>query len=146
MRVIQPSVHFLCTTAVILAVWPAAAANDSFGAIAYSTTSNRAATAQSWRSSDEAGRLALADCNRGSPAKDCFIAAAFQNACGALAIDDHGTWGAWWKSQSEPGGAGVSAALGVGRSRAREQCRRYAAGHAAECRVVAELCAVAFHP
>jgi hypothetical protein len=145
MRVIHTGVPLLCTAAAIFAVCPASAADDSFGAIAYSVASGRSATAHSWTSTDEARQLALADCNRDAPAKDCFIAVYFQNACGAVAADFHGNWGAWWKGQSQPGGYGLSAALEATRSRAVQECRRHAGAHAAECRVVADRCAVAFN-
>nr|AIA11413.1 protein of unknown function (DUF4189) [uncultured bacterium] len=119
-------------------------ADNSYGAIAYSGTSHISTTAQSWNSLQEAKNTALYNCNRDTPAKACYVPVEFQNACGALAIDYSGTWGGWWQSPSQAGGNGVNLALSHAKQKAIQACKQYA-GPQAQCRVVAERCAVVFN-
>ncbi|MFT3770288.1 MAG: DUF4189 domain-containing protein [Minicystis sp.] len=124
---------------------PAAGAGDSFGAIAYSSSSHQVAYAHSWTSAAEAEASARGQCNRNTPAKDCFVAVSLRNACGALAIDYRGTWGVWERTPSTPGGHGADMARSSAEREATRHCRQFAGPHTAECRVVESRCAVAFN-
>lgn len=70
-----------------------AAAQDYFGAIAYSPTTRAHGWTHDYGSRQEAQNVALAECRR--HADDCVIAVWFRNACGALAVGLDGYGAAW---------------------------------------------------
>ncbi len=70
---------------------------DSFGAIAYSQETGAYGWSFEYRSRQAAENAALGSCReRQDGTEDCRILAWFRSACGALALDPDGTYGADW--------------------------------------------------
>lgn len=85
-------------TAIAVAAFAAEArAADSFGAIAYSQASDNLAIAYGHDSQADAEEHARASCAKDTAdASTCQVALWFQNACGAFAKADDGSWGTGW--------------------------------------------------
>lgn len=97
---------------------PAHAWADMYGAIAYSSSSDRRGTSYNYRSRSQAESAALSECG----SSDCEVKVWFSNACGALATGDDGSVG-WGWSGSRSGAE----------SRALRECRQRASGCRVRC-------------
>jgi serine/threonine-protein kinase len=84
----------LTTVLAAFAGVPLAAAEDQFGAIAFSPETGSVGWSYNQQSRRQAERAAMGNC-RGY-ADDCRIATYFRNACGAVAQSPDGGWGADW--------------------------------------------------
>lgn len=87
---------------------------DSFGAIAYSPSTDAYGYSYGQTSQGQAEDYAMSECRRAGGSGGCEIAIWFKNACGALAADGKGAYGTDWaetKAEAE--------------SKAIDYCRRY---------------------
>lgn len=98
------------------------AAQEFYGAIAYSPTTRAHGWAYDYTSHDEAKRHALAQCSR--HAEDCVVPVWFRNACGALAVGADGYGSGWGASRK------------LAETYAIKSCGRYSGG----CAVVRWVC------
>ncbi len=74
-----------------------AAAQDFYGAIAYSPSTGAHGWSFDYRSRNEAENVAKSNC--GKHATDCIVPIWFRNACGALAVGSNGYGSGWGTSQ-----------------------------------------------
>lgn len=114
------SASLLCL--LLTAAGRPAAAQDYFGAIAYSPSTRAHGWTYDYGSRREAQNVALAECRR--HADDCVVAVWFRNACGALAVGLDG-YGAGWEANQ----------VKAERS-ALKLCRRYSE----DCRILRSIC------
>src|SRR5215470_9314432 len=73
------------------------AAQEYYGAIAYSPTTRAHGWSYDYDSRGEAERRALDQCSR--HAQDCVVPVWFRNACGALAVGADGYGSGWGESR-----------------------------------------------
>ena len=78
---------------VSLGAATAAAADDNFGAIAFSSSSGATGYSYDYDSRDGAEERALQECGPG-----CKVVLWFKNACGALAVGEGSGYGTGWAS------------------------------------------------
>ena len=91
------------TAFLALAGGATTAAADSFGALAFSTSSGAAGRSYDYDSRDEAEERALQECGRG-----CEVVLWFKDACGALAVGEGNGYGTGWaSSRSEAEGLAI---------------------------------------
>lgn len=92
------SVHSVARMALLVALAvgaaPLAAAQDSFGSIAFSPTTGANGYVWGAGSKDNAERRAMKECRK--RAGDCITGINFWNSCGAVAIGENGGWGGAW--------------------------------------------------
>jgi len=100
----------------------ASAAQEYYGAIAYSPANRAHGWAYDYPSRRDAERRALALCRR--HAEDCIVPVWFRNACGALAVGAEGYGTGWGSSRKSAEGQAI------------QSCRRYSGG----CAVVRWVC------
>jgi hypothetical protein len=67
---------------------PSSPQMESFGAIAYSVSTNNVGYSNDASSAKEAERIALSYCSEDKGADDCKLEAQFENRCGAIAWGD----------------------------------------------------------
>jgi hypothetical protein len=77
----------------VLLAATAAAADDNFGAIAFSSSSGATGYSYDYDSRDGAEERALQECGPG-----CKVVLWFKNACGALAVGEGSGYGTGWAS------------------------------------------------
>jgi serine/threonine-protein kinase len=107
------------TAALLLcAAGQSAAAQDNYGAIAFSPATGAHGWSYDYPSRSAAENAALANCGR--YASDCRVPIWFRNACGALAVGAGNGYGSGW---------GTSRA--IAERYALQVCRRYTSG----CRI-----------
>jgi hypothetical protein len=99
-----------------------AAAQNNYGAIAYSPSTGAHGWSFDYGSRAAAEKVALANCRR--HASDCVVPIWFRNACGALAVGTNG-YGSGWGSNRR-----------LAESFALRTCRRHARG----CRIKRWAC------
>jgi serine/threonine-protein kinase len=80
--------------AVAFAVVPCVANAASWGAIAFSQSTQALGWTHDYKNERAAENSAMSRC--GQYADDCEIAVSFHNACGAIAVGRNGGWGADW--------------------------------------------------
>jgi len=110
---------------VVLAVVPhVAAAQELFGAIAYSDNAHKYGWANNYPTRDGATKAALDGCAKNGP--DCRVVLWFRNACGALVTgpDSHGA--AW--AESRKAAISKAAKLCAERSEACKLTRSFCTG------------------
>jgi serine/threonine-protein kinase len=73
-----------------------AMADDSYGAIAFSTESGASGHSYNYGSREEAEERALQECGSG-----CEVVLWFKNGCGALAVGNNNGWGTGWSGSRE---------------------------------------------
>ena len=78
---------------VLLGAATAAAADENFGAIAFSSSSGATGYSYDYDSRDGAEERALQECGPG-----CKVVLWFKNACGALAVGEGSGYGTGWAS------------------------------------------------
>lgn len=100
----------------------ASAAQEYYGAIAYSPLNRAHGWAYDYPSRLDAERRALAVCRR--HAEDCTVPVWFRNACGALAVGADGYGSGWGSSRKSAEG------------QALQSCRRFSGG----CAVIRWVC------
>lgn len=98
------------------------AAQEFYGAIAYSPTTRAHGWAYDYASRGEAKRHALAQCNRHGG--DCVVPVWFRNACGALAVGADG-YGSGWGANRK-----------LAETYAIQSCGRYSGG----CAIIRWVC------
>jgi serine/threonine-protein kinase len=91
-----------------------AAAQDNYGAIAYSPSTGAHGWAYDYGSRAAAEQVALSNC--GQHADDCVVPIWFRNACGALAVGADG-YGSGWGSNRN-----------LAERYALQSCRKYTSG------------------
>ena len=79
-----------------LALPSVAVADDSYGAIAFSSESGATGYSYNFGSREEAEERALQECGAG-----CEVVQWFKNACAALAVGDNNGWGTGWSGNRE---------------------------------------------
>ena len=80
--------------AATLAAVPTLASAASWGAIAFSPSTQALGWTHDYSNETQAERAAMSYC--GKNADDCEVAISFHNACGAVAVGRNGGWGADW--------------------------------------------------
>lgn len=88
----------LAALALLAVVPPLAAAQELFGAIAYSDKAHKYGWANNYPTRDGATKAALEGCAKNGP--DCHVVLWFRNACGALVTGPDGHGAAWEKTQT----------------------------------------------
>ena len=116
---------FSLPTLCMFATPKAAVAQNYYGAIAYSQSSDAHGYSYDYYSQGEAEARALQECYNYSGSYDCVVTIWFRNACGALATTPNGAYGSAW---------GVNQA--VAERNALETCSQYGQG----CRVTRWVC------
>lgn len=111
-----------CASALLVLGGGTGAAQEYFGAIAYSPSSRAHGWSYDYASRNDAERRALTQCGR--HAEDCIVPVWFRNACGALAVGPDGYGSGWGSSRKSAEGQAV------------QSCRRYSGG----CAVVRWVC------
>jgi serine/threonine-protein kinase len=110
----------------MLAVVPCvAAAQELFGAIAYSDKAYRYGWANNYPTRDDATKAALEFCAKNGP--DCRVVLWFRNACGALVTGPNGHGAAW--AESRKVAISRAAKLCAGRSEACKLTRSFCTGN-----------------
>jgi len=99
-----------------------AAAQDYYGAIAYSPSTGAHGWSNDHRSRGAAQNTALANCRK--HAGDCAVPIWFRNACGALAVGANGYGSGWGTSRN------------LAESYALQSCRR----HTGDCAIRRWVC------
>ena len=94
-----------CLWAVLGFAGGSAAAQEYFGAIAYSPSTRAHGWSYDYDSRREAERRAQAQCSR--HARDCEVPVWFRNACGALAVGSDGYGSGWGATRKAAEGSAV---------------------------------------
>jgi hypothetical protein len=120
--------RLLCYAALATAsLVSTALAADSYGAIAYSQPSDNLAVVYGYDSRSGAETGARAACAKDTvDSSTCEVALWFQNACGAFAKADDGSWGTGW---------GTS--IAIAETWARDTCQQHTTQG---CKVEAVIC------
>lgn len=101
-----------------------AAADDSFGAIAYSPSTNIPGSSKNYGSKDEAAQAAMESCKENGGADDCKLVNEYKNTCASLALGDGG-WGTAYDDDQA-----------TSDSMATAQCSKFVQN----CKIVVSIC------
>jgi Tfp pilus assembly protein PilW len=100
--------------------------SGNYGAIAYSSSTGKWGYSYEYDSQRGAESRALAECRNDGGSDDCEVTVWFNQACGALAVDGTGAWGADWAESKREA-----------ESKALANCKQYADKR---CELLQSLC------
>ena len=114
----------LAALAMLVVVPQLAAAQELFGAIAYSDKAQKYGWANNFPARDDATQAALEGCAKNGP--ECRVVLWFRNACGALVTGPDGHGAAW--AESRKAAISKAAKLCAERSEACKLTRSFCTG------------------